>query len=198
MIKFLNENKEPPFLLFKEKYNDALSLKQNAIEAISISSYNKAEEEISSRYVNLKIIDNKSFIFFSNYDSPKSIDFNGHDQISALIYWNSINTQIRIKAKIKRTSKTFNKRYFKDRSKEKNALAISSNQSNKIESFNEVKQKYANTIENNDLIECPDYWGGFEFIPYYFEFWEGHKNRLNHRTEFCYVKNEWLKSILEP
>ena len=30
----------------------------------------------------------------------------------------------------------------------------------------------------------PDFWGGFSFVPYYFEFWQGHKNRLNKRHVF--------------
>ena len=41
-------------------------------------------------------------LFFFNYSSPKSKDFfESHNQITALIYWNSINVQIRMKAKIK-------------------------------------------------------------------------------------------------
>ena len=23
------------------------------------------------------------------------------------------------------------------------------------------------------LKDCPEYWGGYSFVPYYFEFWEG-------------------------
>ena len=30
----------------------------------------------------------------------------------------------------------------------------------------------------------PDFWGGYSFIPYYFEFWQGHENRLNKRHVF--------------
>ena len=41
MIHFNNLSCEKPFLLFKEKYDEALELKQKNIEAISISTYNK-------------------------------------------------------------------------------------------------------------------------------------------------------------
>ena len=47
-----------------------------------------------------------------------------------------------MKAKIKKTSDEFNQNYFFDRSKEKNALAISSKQSKKIGSFEQVKENY--------------------------------------------------------
>ena len=64
------------------------------VEAISISSFSKELDIVDSRYVNLKIVDNEDFIFFSNYQSPKAKQFESHDQISALIYWSKINVQI--------------------------------------------------------------------------------------------------------
>ena len=75
---------------------------QKNIEAISISSYNTKKHEVDSRYVNLKFINNDEFIFFSNYKSPKASAFNSHNQIAALLYWPSINVQIRMKAKIRK------------------------------------------------------------------------------------------------
>ena len=134
MIKFNNLNKEIPYQIFKDKYNEALNAGQKAIEAISITSYNKDKDEVDSRYVNLKFISNEEFIFFSNYHSPKAYAFNSHSQIAALFYWSSINVQIRMKAEIEKTSNEYNQKYFSYRSEKKNALAISSNQSNLINS----------------------------------------------------------------
>ena len=141
MIQFNNIKQETPYLLFKKKYDEAFNAGQKSIEAISISSFNTITKEVDSRYVNLKFITYEEFIFFSNYDSPKAISFNSHKQIAALVYWPSINTQIRMKAKIKKTSIDYNQKYFSNRSKEKNALAISSDQSKLIESYSKVKEK---------------------------------------------------------
>ena len=129
MITFNNISRETPYLILKEKFDQSLKANQENIEAISISSYSNDTKEVNSRFVNLKFIKEKEFIFFTNYDSCKSKDFNSHNQITALIFWNSINTQIRIKAKIKKTPIEFNKDYFKNRNPKKNALAISSDQS---------------------------------------------------------------------
>ncbi len=112
MIQFNNLNQEMPYLAFKAKYDEALNAGQKGIEAISISSYSKETNEVDSRYVNLKFVTNDEFIFFSNYHSPKASSFNLFNQISALFYWPSINVQIRIKAKIKKTSNEFNQKYF--------------------------------------------------------------------------------------
>jgi pyridoxamine 5'-phosphate oxidase len=198
MIEFTNLNQETPYQLLKEKYDEALNAGQRGIEAISISSYNKEISEVDSRYVNLKFITNDKFIFFSNYDSPKASSFISHDQIAVLVYWPSINVQIRMRAKIKRTTDEFNQNYFFNRSKEKNALAISSNQSKKIDSYSEVIENFNRSLESNDLKKCPEYWGGYSFTPYYFEFWEGHESRINKREVFDKIDGVWKHSFLQP
>jgi len=198
MVKFNNLNQETPYQLLKEKYDEAVDADQKGIEAISISSYYKEMGEVDSRYVNLKLISNDEFIFFSNYKSPKAAAFNSHNQIAALIYWSSINIQIRMKAKIKKTSDEFNQKYFFDRLEEKNALAISSNQSKEIDSYNKVKANYYKSLKNDDLKKCPEYWGGYSFTPYYFEFWEGHESRINKREVFKKIDCVWKKSFLQP
>ena len=91
MIKFINNSSEIPYVKFKEKYDQAYSAKQGLIEAIAISSYSSDLNEVNSRFVNLKILNSKEFIFFSNYNSPKSQEFTDHDQITAVIFWNNIN-----------------------------------------------------------------------------------------------------------
>ncbi len=198
MIKFNKLNQEIPYLLFKEKYDEALNAGQKCIEAISISSYNNEIGEVDSRYVNLKFINKDEFIFFSNYDSPKASAFNSHNQIAVLFYWPSINVQIRMKAKIKKTSDEFNQKYFCDRSEEKNALAISSNQSKPIDSYSQVKENYNKSLKNDDLKECPKYWGGYSFKPYEIEFWEGNEFRLNKRNLYTRDNIGWNHFILEP
>ena len=198
MIQFNNLNQKIPFLLFKEKYDEAIDAGQRGIEAIAISSYNKEISEVDSRYVNLKFISNDEFIFFSNYNSPKASAFSSNNQIAALLYWSSINVQIRMKAHIKKISKEFNQKYFFDRAKEKNALAISSNQSKPISSFKKVKENYEYVLINNDLKTCPKYWGGFSFVPYEMEFWEGNEFRLNKRNLYKKDNANWNHYILEP
>jgi len=198
MIQFNNLNQEIPYQLLKEKYDEAFDAGQKGIEAISISSYNKEINEVDSRYVNLKFILNDEFIFFSNYDSPKAASFNTNKQIAALVYWPSINVQIRMRANIKKTTNEFNQKYFFNRSEEKNALAISSNQSKPIDSYKQVKENYNKSLEGDDLKKCPEYWGGFSFIPYYFEFWEGHESRINKREVFNNIDGTWKHSFLQP
>ena len=198
MIKFKNLSKQLPYKMFFEAYNNANNNNQENIEAIVISSYDALKNQVDSRFVNIKFIEHDEFIFFTNYDSPKSIAFQSHEQISACFFWSKINTQIRMKANIKKTSHSYNNNYFKTRSFDKNALAISSRQSKKIDSYSQVKEKYNRSLKNDNLKECPEYWGGFSFTPYYFEFWEGHKSRINKREVFDKIDGVWKQSFLQP
>ena len=198
MIEFIDVSQDLPYKILKQKYDEALINGQRNIDAIVISSFNKEKDEVDSRYVNLKFISNNEFIFFSNYESPKASAFKSNRQIAALLYWPVINTQIRIKAKIKKTSVKYNQNYFSNRLAEKNALAISSNQSRIIDSFDKVEENFKRSLKNNDLKECPKYWGGFSFTPYEIEFWEGSEFRLNKRNLFVKDKKDWNHFILEP
>lgn len=198
MIEFKNLNQETPYLLFKEKYDEASNAGQKNIEAISIASFNKEKNEVDSRFVNLKIIDHDNFIFFSNYNSPKSLAFKSHNQVSVNIYWPVINLQIRMKAKISKKERSYNQAYFLKRSVEKNALAISSDQSKSISSYDLVVKNYNEVKKDMDLKECPEYWGGFTFKPYEIEFWEGNSFRLNKRNMYKLVDDTWHHNILQP
>ena len=198
MIEFINLSKEIPYIRFREIYDEAFSASQNNIEAINISSYAIKSNEINSRFVNLKFIDNEDFIFFSNYHSPKAKEFEMHDQIAATFFWDSSNTQVRIKARIKKASQEYNNNYFKNRSPKKNALAISSNQSIPINSYEEVQENYKKCLQSSNLKKCPNYWGGYIFTPYYFEFWKGHVSRLNKREVYEKDGDNWNHFLLQP
>lgn len=198
MIEFNNLSNELPYSLLKTNYEKSLLANQKNIEAICVSSYSNINNEVNARYVNLKYINDKEFIFFSNYESPKAVEFLSHKQISALIYWNSIDLQIRMKAKIKPTTLEFNKAYFKSRDVKKNALSISSNQSVSISSYSKVIENYKNCYENEDLKKCPKHWGGYSFVPYSFEFWRGHESRINHRDLYTFIEDQWEHTFLQP
>ena len=107
MIIFKNPSNEKPYMEFKKKYDEAILSNQTSLEAILISSFSPETNEVDSRYVNLKFIDDKEFIFFTNLKSPKSTQFKSHDQISAVLYWPNINLQIRMKAKIKSVTREY-------------------------------------------------------------------------------------------
>tara|TARA_B100000965_G_C19588356_1_gene756857 strand:- start:1126 stop:1725 length:600 start_codon:yes stop_codon:yes gene_type:complete len=199
MINFIDLSKDLPHQKFKEFYDLAKKRGQNIIEAISISSFSTKKNEVNARYVNLKYIKDDEWIFFSSYESPKSIEFKEHDQICATFFWDVTNTQIRIKGKIKKTSQEFSDYHYLNRNIKKNVLAHSSNQSQVISSYEDVVKKYNRMKANKKILKFrPKNWGGFSFIPYYFEFWEGDEHRLNKRECFYLDNKKWKNYFLEP
>ncbi len=199
MITIIDKLNESPYVTFYHFYAMANRVSQDNIDAALISSFNKNTQEVNSRYVNIKYIDKNKWIFFTNYNSPKSKDFEGHNQIAVTFFWNKINLQIRIKAIIAKASEKFSNEHFQKRPDKKNALSISSNQSQKIQSYEQVLENYEKVLHNkNILLKRPEYWGGFKFIPYYFEFWEGHESRINRRLVFHWINQDWEKSIIQP
>lgn len=199
MIKIKNLNKKKPYRLFKDYLKKAIASNQPTVDAICISSFNKNKNEVSSRFVNLKYIYDEEWIFFSNYESNKADDFNTHDQISAIFYWNQTDVQIRIKANIFKTHSELSDEHFFSRSPKKNAIALSSQQSRLISSYEKVLNNFKNKLDDkNSLSVRPDNWGGYSFKPYYFEFWEGNEYRINKRQVFVKEGNSWKAYFLQP
>lgn len=199
MIKISNLNNSEPYRLLKNYYDKAFEAGEDVIEAILIASFDNKKKEVDARFVNLKYIIDEEWIFFTNYNSPKSKQFNSHNQISAILYWKSINMQIRIKAEIYKTSNNFSDKHFANRSIHKNALSISSRQSNVIESYEHIIANYKDQLANTgSTVKRPDYWGGYSFTPFYFEFWEGHESRINKREVFDKIDGIWKHSFIQP
>lgn len=198
MIKFKDLSKEKPYQIFKNYYDLMCQKGCDDMDACLIASFDKEQQEPNARYVNLKYINHNEWIFFSNYNSTKAKEFILTNKISAVFYWKSINVQVRIKAKITKASKEISDIHFLNRSKEKNAIAISSEQSKKIKSYKEVLNNYSRALIESDLNIRPEHWGGFSFIPYVFEFWTGEKFRINERQVFEFDSNKWDEFFLQP
>jgi pyridoxamine 5'-phosphate oxidase len=198
MIDFKSKKYNRPIARLKDIYFESKNAGQKNIEALCLSTSGRNQKP-SSRLINIKYITENSLIFFSNYDSKKAKDIKYNNNISGVFFWNNINVQIRLEGIINKLEPTESNEHFAQRSSEKNVLAISSSQSNIIKSYDEVVKKY-NTIINNKhaITQRPSYWGGYEIKPSYYEFWYGHKNRLNKRVAYIYENDKWNKFYLEP
>ena len=67
-----------------------------------------------------------------------------------------------------------------------------------VNSYDSVVEKYKKSLKSDNLKLCPDYWGGFSFTPYYFEFWQGHSSRLNKRNVYKKNGDRWNHSLIQP
>ena len=64
MIKFNKISNEIPYKIFKKLYTKSKKANQTNIESNVIASYFSKNDEVNARFVNLKMVNDKEFIFF--------------------------------------------------------------------------------------------------------------------------------------
>ena len=181
---------------FKEAENSDQIIEPNAM-TISTVDENSFP---SSRVVLLKQIKERSLIFFTNYNSNKGKSLDKNENICASFYWPPLERQVIIKGNAKKISSVESEDYFNSRPFESQAAAIISNQSECIDSYESLLEKYNSFIEqnNNTKLKRPNNWGGIEIFINQIEFWQGRKNRLHNRVLCNFQKDTWDYKLLSP
>ena len=155
----------------------------------------------SVRTVLLKAIDDRGFVFYTNYQSRKAREMEATGRASLLFYWGSLERQVRIDGAVERVSPAESDAYFATRPPDSRLSVYASRQSETIESrdaleevFERVKRTYG-----DGPVPRPDWWGGYRVVPDEFEFWQGRVSRLHDRLR--YVKLDggaWRRERLAP
>jgi len=181
---------------FKEAENSSQISEPNAM-TISTVDENSFP---SSRVVLLKQIKERSLIFFTNYNSNKGKSLEKNENICASFYWPPLERQVIIKGKAKKLPSVESEGYFNSRPFESQAAAIISNQSEDINSYESLIEKYNSFIEQNKntKLKRPNNWGGIEIFINQIEFWQGRKNRLHNRVLCNFQKDTWEYKLLSP
>ena len=181
---------------FKEAENSDQIIEPNAM-TISTVDENSFP---SSRVVLLKQIKERSLIFFTNYNSNKGKSLEKNENICASFYWPPLERQVIIKGNAKKISSVESEDYFNSRPFESQAAAIISNQSEDIDTYESLLEKYKSFIEQNKntKLKRPNNWGGIEIFINQIEFWQGRKNRLHNRVLCNFQKNTWEYKLLSP
>lgn len=157
---------------------------------------------LSSRMVLLKGIDERGFVFYTNYQSRKAVDIEARAQAALCFWWGSLERQVRVEGSVELVSAKENDEYFKSRPRGSQIGAIASRQSEVLNSYQElrdqvkeIEDKYVDT-EN---IPRPGYWGGYRVVPQQIEFWQGRPNRLHDRLLYSKATDgTWKIERLSP
>jgi pyridoxamine 5'-phosphate oxidase len=155
----------------------------------------------SVRTVLLKGIDDRGYIFYTNYESRKAREMEATGRASLLFFWPSVERQVRIDGTVERISPVESDAYFETRPLDSRLSVYASKQSEAIESrdvleeaFDRVKRTYG-----DGPVPRPEWWGGYRIVPDEFEFWQGRTSRLHDRLR--YVKQpdgSWHRERLAP
>jgi len=154
----------------------------------------------SVRNVLLKGVDDRGFVFYTNYQSRKAREIDATGRASLLFTWRSLERQVRVDGAVEKVSDAESDAYFASRPIESRWSVYASRQSEVIDSratlellFNAARERF------EDEVPRPEWWGGYRVIPDEFEFWQGRPSRLHDRLRYVLPPNAmWRRDRLAP
>lgn len=154
----------------------------------------------STRTVLLKTVDERGFIFFTNYDSRKGRELAENPNAALTFFWSDLERQVCVTGSVTKLPAAESEKYFHSRPRGSQIGAWASNQSEPVpdRAFLEAKWRELEKKFPAD-VPLPPNWGGFILKPERIEFWQGRPSRLHDR--FCYVRQadgSWKIERLAP
>ncbi|AUT58610.1 pyridoxamine 5'-phosphate oxidase [Paraburkholderia terrae] len=154
----------------------------------------------SARIVLIKAVDERGFVFFTNYESRKGLELAQNPHASLLFYWIELERQVRVEGTVVKTSDAESDTYFASRPVGSRIGAWASEQSKVIESRAALEAREREFIaQYGDNPPRPPHWGGYRLIPDAIEFWQGRPSRLHDRLLYTRSGNaDWTIARLSP
>ena len=155
----------------------------------------------SARVVLLKGVDQRGFVFFTNYESRKGQELAGNPQAALVLYWPDQERQGSIAGVVSRLLPAESDAYFQTRPRGSRLAAWASKQSSIVkdraaieEILRQLEAQYA-----GQEIPRPPFWGGYLLSPARIEFWQGRPNRMHDRFRYTLQPDKtWLIERLSP
>jgi pyridoxamine 5'-phosphate oxidase len=192
---------DEPFGLFTAWLKDATASEPRDPTAMTLATVD-ADGAPNARMVLLKGLDERGFVFFTNRDSQKGRELDGHPSAALVFYWKSLNRQIRIRGPVEPVTEAEADAYFATRPKQAQIGAWASKQSSPLESrlaFEKAVALYAAKYAIG-TVPRPPRWSGYRILPLLIEFWHDRPFRLHDRIEFrrAALTAPWVKTRLYP
>jgi pyridoxamine 5'-phosphate oxidase len=159
-----------------------------------------ADGRPSVRMVLLRGVDERGFVFHTNYNSRKARELAENPQAALCVHWHSLEEQIRIEGRVERLQDDESDAYFGSRPRGSQLGAWASNQSAILASRETLEEEYR-TIERRyegQPVPRPPFWGGYRLVPDRIEFWFGRPDRLHDRLLYTRSASGWDIQRLYP
>lgn len=154
----------------------------------------------SARMMLHKGVDDRGFVFYTNYDSRKSRELEENPRAALTFHWAILERQIRVEGTVERISQEESQTYFSSRPRGSRIGAWASNQSSPVATRQELERKfreYDKQYPGAD-VPLPPFWGGWRLNPERIEFWQGRLNRLHDRLLYERKGDGWEVTRLQP
>ena len=189
-----------PIQQFEKWFLEALNAKVMEPNAMNLSTIN-ADNRPSSRIVLLKGIEEKKFVFYSNYQSTKGKELDQNPACALTFFWPELERQVRVEGFAERINEERSEKYFQSRPRGSQVGAWTSPQSSIIKSrsiLEERAEQIEKRFEGLAVLPKPNQWGGYQVDAQVIEFWQGRPNRLHDRIQFLKIDNAWKSHRLAP
>ena len=154
----------------------------------------------SARFVLLKGVDARGFVFYTNIESRKADELATNPRAALVFYWEALGRQVRIEGSVRTVPQEEAARYFATRPRESQLGAWASPQSRVIPARETLETRLLALEElyPGDEVPLPTCWGGYCVSPDVVEFWEHRKSRLHDRIRFVRDGDAWRVERLAP
>jgi pyridoxamine 5'-phosphate oxidase len=152
------------------------------------------------RVVLLRQVDNRGFVFYTNYNSRKAHELAGNPRAALCQHWPTLEEQIRVDGSVEKVTPAESDAYFAGRPRESQIGAWASDQSEELASRDILEKRYAE-VESRFAgrpVERPPHWGGYRIVPSEIEFWYGRAGRLHERLLYTRTATGWDTRSLYP
>jgi len=188
-----------PIIQFKTWMNEALDAELPEPNAMTVATVS-ADGKPSARVLLIKGVDERGFVFFTNYESQKGLDLEANPHAALVFYWIELERQVRIEGRVEKLPEEESDAYFASRPLESRIGAWASDQSRELSSRAALvasAAKYAARYMLNP--PRPPHWGGYVVIPEVIEFWQGRPSRLHDRIAYTrQPEGGWKITRLSP
>jgi pyridoxamine 5'-phosphate oxidase len=189
-----------PIGQFDKWFKEALAAGVPEPNAFTLSTISEGGRP-SARIVLLKGLDQRQFVFYTNYQSQKGQELESNPACALTFFWPELERQVRIEGIATRVQESTSEQYFQSRPRASQVGAWASPQSSIIASRDilearerEIEKKF----EGLNLLPKPKQWGGFAITPIEIEFWQGRASRLHDRVVYYLTDEKWIVHRLAP
>jgi pyridoxamine 5'-phosphate oxidase len=191
---------DDPLAWFRDSFERAVAAESFDASRAALATA-AADGRPSVRFVLVKQVDARGFVFFTNLESRKARDLSQNPNAALAFHWASIGEQVRIEGDIERVTDGESDAYFATRPRGSQLGAWASSQSAPIDTRGQLEAQLAAVTQRfvgNPSVPRPEHWGGYRLVPTAIEFWQDRRDRLHDRCLFTRAGATWLQARLQP
>jgi pyridoxamine 5'-phosphate oxidase len=154
----------------------------------------------SVRILLIKHVDDRGFVFYTNFESRKGRELTATGKAALCFHWQPLEQQVRVEGPVARVTAAEADAYFARRARLSQIGAWASRQSQVIDPPGELERRVAEfeaKFAGQD-VPRPPHWGGWRVTPVAIEFWKNMDNRLHVRHKYTRDGTRWRVETLYP